>query len=385
MRKLLSGYLFRLFKSIDKWVLLFLYAFASLYLIFVFVQDKSFITITRGNYTLPWGDNGEITISKDNVKDYKFESLEVSELNLYRVSSEPIPKEDYDAIFDNCGSIAIGERNVLTGLIEFLHVVPAVIVLILIPDFFGTMFKDRTIKNLIACGYTKRQIYLSALVFSFLLNLAIIFATITIYALLCLFYMWKPPIYFPLILMMLLVEIFISFTLSSISLASLFIGEKRTVAFVVSFLLITTMVMIFVGKYEGGYADAISELDVETHEYFPIDNEGWNEYKNILTNEGPNALVERFDVSDFTYKIYYQGRELKLYQEIYMNPVIKSARMAIIYMDPFVTTKFENYGLDNYMLYRDGLMAIELANNVFWILASTAIGLVVFKKREVKG
>ena len=96
MRKLLSGYLFRLIKSIDKWVLIFLYALASSYLIYTFVSSKSFITMTRGNHTLPWGEHGEITISKDNVKDYKFESLGVSEYNLYRVDSEPIPQEEYD-------------------------------------------------------------------------------------------------------------------------------------------------------------------------------------------------------------------------------------------------------------------------------------------------
>ncbi|MBP5311013.1 MAG: hypothetical protein J6Z05_10500, partial [Lachnospiraceae bacterium] len=65
--------------------------------------------MTRGNYTLPWGEHGEITISKDNIKDYKFESLDVSELSLYRYYVGPVPKEDFDAI-DN--SVAISERDV---------------------------------------------------------------------------------------------------------------------------------------------------------------------------------------------------------------------------------------------------------------------------------
>lgn len=385
MRKLLSGYLFRLIKSIDKWVLIFLYVLSMSYLIYTFVSSKSFVTMTRGNYTLPWGDNGEITISKDNVKDYKFESLGVSDFNLYRVDCEPIPKEDYDAIFDNCGSIAYSERELFVGLIEFLHFVPAIIVLILIPDFFGTMFKDRTIKNQISCGYTKGQIYLSSLLFSFLLNLAMMLATLIIYALLCLFYLWKPPVYLPQVLVMLLVQIMITFTLSSISLAVVFISEKRTAGFIVSFLLITAVVSVYVGKYNGGGSDAINRLDYETHDYYSIDNENWVEYKRVMQNEGSNAFVQRFDVSDFAYKTYYNGKELKLYEETYMNPVEKSARMAIIYMDPFVTTKFESYGFDTYMIYHDGIMAIELVNNLFWILVSTAAGMVVFKKKEVKG
>ena len=385
MRKLLSGYLFRLIKSIDKWVLIFLYVLSMSYLIYTFVSSKSFVTMTRGNYTLPWGDHGEITISKDNVKDYKFESLGVSDFNLYRVYCEPIPKEDYDAIFANCGSIAYSERELFVGLIEFLHFVPAIIVLILIPDFFGTMFKDRTIKNQISCGYTKGQIYLSSLLFSFLLNLAMMLATLIIYVLLCLFYMWKPPVYLPQVLVMLLVQIMITFTLSSISLAVVFISEKRTAGFIVSFLLITAVVSVYVGKYNGGGSDAINRLDYETHDYYSIDNENWVEYKRVMQNEGPNAFVQRFDVSDFTYKTYYNGKELKLYEETYMNPVEKYARMAIIYMDPFVVTNFESFGLTTYMLYHDGIMAIELVNNLFWILVSTAAGMVVFKKKEVKG
>ena len=212
MRKLLSGYLFRFLKGYEFWILIALYAAASAFLIYTFASSKSFITMTRGNYTLRWGEHEEIALNKDNIKDYKFESLDVSELSLYRYYVGPVPKEDYDVIYN---SVALSERDVFWGLIEFLHIVPSVIVLILIPDFFGTMFKDRTIKNLIACGHSKGKIYLSSLVFSFFLNLALIVASIILYALLCLFYMWKPPVYLPVVLVMLLVEVFITFTFSS--------------------------------------------------------------------------------------------------------------------------------------------------------------------------
>lgn len=382
MRKLLSGYLYRLLKGYELWVLIVLYAAASLLLIYVFAQDKNYITITRGNFTLRWGEYDEIAITKDNVKDLKYESLDVSESHLYGIYYDPIPKQEYDAIEN---SVAISERNILLGLIEFLHIVPSVIVLILIPDFFGTMFKDRTIKNLIACGHSKGMIYLSALVFSFFLNLAMIFATITICALLCLFYMWIPPVYLPVVLVMLLVEILITFTLSSISLAVVFISEKRTVGFVASFLMAVLMFNVYIGKYEGGGEEAISKLYYELNNYEEFDDAVWEEYRNIVKNEGVYSFEMRFDVFEFRDKTYYKGRELKFYTQNPMDPVQKTARMAMIYIDPLMVQRFESFGFEAYTCCRDGLMTIELANNVFWILVSTAAGMVVFKKKEVKG
>lgn len=382
MRKLLAGYLFRFLKSYEIWVLIVLYAVASAYLIFEFAREENFITITRGDFTIHMADNNEITITKDNVRDYKYESLDVSEANLYGFYSETMPRNEYVAILD---SFANSEKKILLGLIEYLHVVPAVIVLILIPDFFGTMFKNRTIKNLIACGHSKAKIYLSSLVFSFLLNLAMIFATVTIFVLLCLFYMWKPPVYLPVVLVMFIAEIFITFALSSICLAVVFISGRRTVAFIASFLMIWVVIGVYLGKYGGSGSDTISRLYYRINDYESSDRAVWEEFSYILKNEGPNVLEDRFDVFTFREKTYYEGRELKLTNEGYMPPVQKFAWMAIIYMDPLMVERFESFGFEPYMNYREGLMAIELANNVFWILISSWIGLVVFKKREVKG
>ena len=93
----------------------------------------------------------------------------------------------------------------------------------------------------------------------------------------------------------------------------------------------------------------------------------------------------RFDVFEFRDKTYYKGRELKFYTQNPMDPVQKTARMAMIYIDPLMVQRFESFGFEAYTCCRDGLMTIELANNVFWILVSTAAGMVVFKKKEVKG
>ena len=142
---------------------------------------------------------------------------------------------------------------------------------------------------------------------------------------------------------------------------------------------------VYLGKYGGSGSDTISRLYYRINDYESSDRAVWEEFSYILKNEGPNVLEDRFDVFTFREKTYYEGRELKLTNEGYMPPVQKFAWMAIIYMDPLMVERFESFGFEPYMNYREGLMAIELANNVFWILISSWIGLVVFKKREVKG
>ena len=77
---------------------------------------------------------------------------------------------------------------------------------ILIPLFLGRLFSNGTIKNLIACGHSKTQIYLASLIFSFLLNIALIFITLIFFAIICLYFMWMPPVYLPVLLVMLLLD-----------------------------------------------------------------------------------------------------------------------------------------------------------------------------------
>ena len=41
-------------------------------------------------------------------------------------------------------------------------------------------------------------------------------------------------------------------------------------------------------------------------------------------------------------------------------------------------------GLTVYEKWRCGIMAINIANNVFWIAATSALGMFIFRKREFK-
>jgi len=57
---------------------------------------------------------------------------------------------------------------------------------------------------------------------------------------------------------------------------------------------------------------------------------------------------------------------------IYINP-------AMIYQ---LTFNYEDVYFAPYMLYHDGLAAINISCNILWITASNGIALAVFRKRE---
>ena len=378
MKKIITGYFFRLFRSFEFWALMILFLVATYYIVFPFISEENEITIARGDFILYDGDN--VIVNADNVNEHRFISSRVSAKNLYKEYGEPIPQDEYEYIREH-SYFYMPEKEVITTVIERLHGVPAAVVLILIPLFLGRMFSDGTIKNLIACGHNKRQIYVASLLFSFLLNIALIFITLIFFAIICLYFKWLPPIYLPMMLVMLLLEITISCVLSSICLAVLFFSKKEVLAVIASFLLILPMTGLLIDEY--GIFDSDDAYDLYEALYpNGYVQQDFDEFKTIFMEEGSNVFEDRFDVFKYRLRTFYKDKELKIEDEAYMNPVLKYAWMAKIYMNPFVSRKMDCFGLTEYQKYRDGIYAINLANNVIWIFATSALGLFIFKKKE---
>lgn len=380
MKKIITGYFFRLFRSFEFWALMVLFLVATYYIVFPFISEENEITIARGDFILYDGDN--VIVNADNVNEHRFVSSRVSAKNLYKEYGEPIPQDEYEYIREH-SYFYMPEKEVITTVIERLHGVPTAVVLILIPLFFGRLFSDGTIKNLIACGHNKRQIYVASLLFSFLLNIALILVTLIFFAIICLYFKWLPPIYLPMMLVMILLEVTISCVLSSICLAVLFSSKKEVLAVITSFLLILPMIGLVIDEY--GIFDSDDAYDLGEALYYVDDNaEDYEELKKLYFNEGGNIIEERFDIFEYRHRTFCKGKEYDFYKKTDINPVLKYAWMAKIYMNPYVARKMDCFGLTEYQKYRDGIYAVNLANNVIWILATSAFGLFIFKKREFK-
>jgi hypothetical protein len=193
-----------------------------------------------------------------------------------------------------------------------------------------------------------------------------------------------PPVYLPVLLVMLLLEIFICGVLSSVCIAVLFASKKEILAVIASFLLIIPMLYLVVDEYGIFDMNEAIALDNELHPYSEEKPVDYNEWRNIVMNEGIHAVTERFDIFDFDYHTYHNGKRLIAHNTAYIDPASKFTKLIRIYIDPFVSRKMDALGLTVYEKCRCGIMAINIANNVFWIAVTSAAGLFIFRKREFK-
>ena len=167
MKKIISGYFYRLIRGFEIWIVIGLFIASSLF--FMIRQTGSNI-ITRSDDIVIEKDN--YVIEKKDIRDHCFENLNISAKDLYRCLSEPIPEQSFQIIRDN-HNFAEEEYDVFEGFIQYINIFPTAIMLLFIPVFFGRMFSDKTIKNLISCGLKKSKIYLSSLLFCFSIELII--------------------------------------------------------------------------------------------------------------------------------------------------------------------------------------------------------------------
>lgn len=351
MKKILAGYFYRLIRGFEIWALLVLLVVASLYITKV-EFDVDLITFSEGDY---------------------FSSLDVSPKDAYRCYTERLPDDVFARITN---SECYDDINTLFILFCGIHNVSAILILIFIPLFFGRLYSDGTIKNLIACGHSKTKIYIASLIMTFLIDLIMLIAGVVTIAVMCRINNWFPPVYLPVVLFMLLVELFVLFTVSALSMAVLFASAKRIVSLIAGFI-IGVLVFLPLSSFA-----VLLLMNNFTEDY--LESAAYEEYITIMHEKGPNALEERFLLSEFDIAVSYEGRDLDISAPYNLSPVEKNILIATIYIDPFFIAHFGNsIGVSPYMMARDGLMAVNIACDAFWITLSTSIGLIIFRRREM--
>ena len=377
MKKILCGMFYRLFKGFELWALLALMFVSSLIAYFSIISDRDFISVRKSDSVIHTDYYGkEIDITASNVKQYCFESLGISAYDAYRAEVEVIP-DSVENILNGRFNFVDEELYLLFRAIGNLFLLPSALMAIFIPLFFGRMFSDGTLKNIISCGHSKGMIYLSSLLVTIMLDTVLFIMNLSAMVFWCAFFEWKPPIYLPVVISMILLMHLLVLTLSSICLAVLFAGSKKTASFVAGFLLVLYIII-------PGTAIAASILGSA---YYSIDSrkEDFNELREIMSTNRQNELEQRFDILEFDFNYYYQGRKLDIYGDYVDFPVAKYMIIAMIYSDPGMIAHFEtvNIGIPEYMMARDGLYAINFASCTFWLTVSTGIGYLVFRKREI--
>ena len=376
MKKILSGMLYRLFRGYEIWALLALFFIVAGYFTFVEIATIDYVAVKTGYTNTFYIDMEDSVITKENAEQYCYKNSGISAYDLYRYRIEKLPQETFDKIHKDMNSEPVYEVRTIFRLVFRSYLVASVLMVIFIPIFFGRLFSDGTIKNLVSGGYSKRLIYLSSLLLTFAIDLVLNVASLVIIAVLCLILQWLPPIYLPVLLPAFLLSVLLSFTITSVSIGSLFAGGKKTVAFILGF------VMVAARFFSSSFFASGLLLSGQLMSYHDLSEET----KELIKESGPNNLEVKLDLSQFIEKFYINGERV-IYvfadESTYPKAVVNTL-LVFVYGDPYlIDTTFEYVGYDAYSMARDGLMAINFAANAFWILFFNGVALFIFNKREL--
>ena len=366
MKKILAGFCYRLLKGFELWAMIILLVLCSVYLNHE-SMDGTFVSLTRTGQTKQIDD---LYINKDNLDQYNFAGSGLNAKDFYSFRQEPVPQESFDKIVARWDVIQ-SETRILDDEMSMLFLIPAIMNLVFVPVFFGRLFSDGTVKNLISSGHSKKTIYLASLFMSFILVIFMFVINILIFAGFCIYYQWKPPIYYPMMIAVLLVKMLIFFTSSSAILAVLFISKKKTAALITGFVLF--FLLFF--RIEN---PAVSSLST----YYDYDSEDhYEEYLSIVEEKGHNVIEHRVDLSVYATRSYYEGKEIMAYHSTLSDP-LRYILLVMVYLDPAQITHNVN-AMSAYLVFRDGPMAINALCDLFWITVLTSAGIIVFNKREI--
>ena len=297
MKKILSGMFFRLIKGFEIWALLSLAIIGSLYLDYAQMYDEECLTLIHSDHTVDAStEDQQLYINAGNVKEYRFEGMGISSYDAFRKEAERLP-DDVDKKISGTVNYLSDELRILFTVLGISHILPSALIILFIPLFFGRMFSDGTIKNLIACGHSKGQIYLSSLILTVMLDLLMLVINILAFVFWCFYYEWKPPVYLPVVVLMLVCVVLVLFTISSISLAVLFISSKKTAVFIVGF------VFVVFTSIQGNVFLFAALKPIDTGDKFI-------EYRTVISEHGWNAVEQRFDLSEFSINEYYNGKDI---------------------------------------------------------------------------
>ena len=373
MKKIITGYFFRLFRSYEILAVLILFAIASVYVTSVILNYEPNIKLIRTNDGYYVDKDHSVYVDASNVKQYRYESLNVSAYDVTRCNVEPLPQDVFDKIGSekSINSAWFESKTVLSEILA-LHVLPSIVTALVIPMLFGRLFSDGSVKNLVACGHSKRKIYLSALIFSFILDTLMTLFNLLVFAGFCIYYEWKPPVYIPLAFTMILVSLLLTFTVSSVVVSVLFASQKRTAALIAGALM---LVFVFIPDN--------FVLDVyQNYNYQPSGDE-WEEFDRLVEGHGPDAsnfFENKMNITELFVRTYYNGKEIIPAGNTLPVPA-RAALVAVCYLDPALIVRYQSS--DVYILYRSGIFAMNAASSILWIIVAGAVGIRIFNKREL--
>lgn len=374
MKRILSGMLYNLFSGFGIWCIIIAVVILGALYDFSNLRDIDIIAVGTFGETRDYSsEDRQLIITPENIDQYSFKGSGISAFDVYRFHVDPLPHDKFDQITDRFID-PYDEVNAIFDSIRNMHVIPSLIVVIFIAVFFGRMFSQGTIKNLLTCGYSRAKIFIASFIVTAFTSLVLFLLRLAGFVLMCMLLKWQPPVYLPVLIPTALISLLLMITIVSFTLTALFITNKKTVTFIIGFLMFFTF-DLSVSKI---LSSALWAYDMEYQ-----GNSLNEDYINLAKEKRQNELEERMDYADFTSDFYHNDRIILDFgcKDAIPAP-IKYTMLVLIYSDPALLYGVEGY-FPPYLMTRDGLIYIPIAVNIIWIVVSSGLGVAVFRKREI--
>lgn len=367
MKKILAGMLYRLFRGFEVWALIALLLFSSFFLF----ECMNSHDVVNGHCTqMLLGGRETDFDGPEDVREYCYANMDIDVSYAYKYSNMPLEPELYAKIRN---SFIPSETEALTSVIMDLPIFPVMLIAIFIPVFFGRMFSDGTIRNLITSGHSRGRIYFTSLLLAMVIDTLMMLISVGMVALLCLYFRWLPPVWLPVDLPLLLLDLFILYIVSALCIAVLFVSKKMTATFAVGFVMFAWVLFPF---------DA-TIMAVVIESYTCTANENREFYDNVK-EKGMVSVEYSFVLQDYNLIMECDGATLGK-RESSLKPAVKNSLIACIYSSPLCASHSLKYyfGYCEYRVTKDGLVGLNLAVDILWMLIPTAAGYLIFRKKEL--
>ena len=374
MSRILRSMTFRLLRNKVFWMIMILLVIAEVGVLFFGGDEKTNSRLFTNHHTFTMHDHESEVDVKVYVEYEKEDPLIVSKYtqNVMMGNYPFVPGQvyNYEPSLANAATV-----SALLGSVLFvLFAADGIFVMV----FFGEMFNDDAIRNMVTVKTRKECIYLSALIINAVVCIAMFVLVFGVLAICCLIAGYYPIIYVPAFVSAVLTGFLVILAVSSSLLFILFVVQNSLLTLIFSILLVVLSVMNFMLGFSGLIFMTKYKTDQTQMEYF---------FKGGYKIEGDGEWylpVDKFRIG----RVYYPENDRTIdfmTDELDPNYPGEPAMRVIhaLYRADLVHYPFEMQMFFIYPMYRDGLIARYAVVSACYLVLLMTGGCYVIRKRNV--
>ena len=365
---------YRLLRNKVFWLIMILLIVAEVGVLFFGGDERNNSKLFANHHTFTMHDHETETDEKVYVEYEKEDPLIVSKYtqNVMMGNFPFVPGQvyKYDPSLANAATVS----GLLGSILFVLFAADGIFVMV----FFGEMFNDDAIRNMVTVKTKKECIYLSALIINAVVCIAMFVLVFGVLAICTLIAGYYPIIYVPAFVSAVLTGLLVIIAVSSIFIFILFVVQNPLLTFILGILLVVLSVMNFMLGFSGPVFMTKYNIDQTQMENF---------FKGGYKIEGDGEWylpVDRFQPG----RVYYpeSDRTIDFMSDVpneYYPGEPAMRVMHTMYRADLLHYPFEMQMFYIYPMYRDGLIARYAVVSACYLVLILTGGCYVIRKRNV--